>query len=328
MDPLPVHPSPGPGNPNPPVRCSGHLVCHHPRLSLGEDTSIRPSGRPASERGSLSGITAAASNVEKPPIHCGTLIKAARTPDPGTKTLDPGTIGLGLIRPGNGLKSTAPIAWYVGKGAFGMEGLRGKLGPERRSVEVPIAVGRLGRPSEVGASFKEGAVVGCLSPSSLWGRQFSTAFASADCGCWIAVTTSRSSKVRPGAQCGRCSGWGPVEAQCTRGTCCGLCAGDHRTDRHKRPAEGCSVKKGQTCVHGVAKCPNCKGPHTTQANCTQKRRRPGRPPKGGGRRREGAEMPSPPASPPPEATTAGDDGGRGDGSGNGSGGVNPGIGRG
>ena len=48
--------------------------------------------------------------------------------------------------------------------------------------------------------------------------------------------------------------------------------------------------KGQACADGVAKCPNCRGPHTAQADLCRKRRRLGRPPRR-----------------PPEGATAGEE---------------------
>lgn len=73
-----------------------------------------------------------------------------------------------------------------------------------------------------------------------------------------------------GGMCMRCCGRDHF-GQCTEDPKCFVCAGDHEGSKHECTAEGCS-KISATCEHQVAKCVNCKGPHSaTSPRCPEKR---------------------------------------------------------
>ena len=81
-------------------------------------------------------------------------------------------------------------------------------------------------------------------------------------------------EVRPDAMCGNSCGWEHIEKRCAhlRKPRCALCAEQHRTEHHKCPVEGCMATRGAACVHVIAKCPNCKGPHGARsAQCPNKK---------------------------------------------------------
>ena len=81
-------------------------------------------------------------------------------------------------------------------------------------------------------------------------------------------------EARPDALCGNCCGWGHIEARCAhlRKPRSALYAEEHRTEHHKCPVEGCMATRGSACVHVIAKCPNCKGPHGARsAQCPNRK---------------------------------------------------------
>ena len=80
-------------------------------------------------------------------------------------------------------------------------------------------------------------------------------------------------EARPDAFCSHCCGWGHIAPHCEAATPrCAVCAGDHTTNDHRCPVEGCRVGKGRPCPHGATKCANCGGLHGSRAGaCTAKR---------------------------------------------------------
>ena len=82
-------------------------------------------------------------------------------------------------------------------------------------------------------------------------------------------------EVRPDTICVVCSGWGHGEHNCTfpQFPKCALCAENHRTDEHSCTVHGCQAPRGVVCIHLIAKCPNCKGPHGTHSDqCLKKKK--------------------------------------------------------
>ena len=118
-------------------------------------------------------------------------------------------------------------------------------------------------------------------------------------------------EIRPDAQCGRCSGWGPIEVQCTRDARCALCSGEHRTDNTNAQLKGAlwaRAKRAPTAwpsaqLPGPARGAVKPVPKEEARQAAKGWRSPPPPP----RRREDAEAPSPPDSPPPEAAAAADE---------------------
>lgn len=108
-----------------------------------------------------------------------------------------------------------------------------------------------------------------------------------------------------GGMCMRCCGRDHF-GQCTEEPKCFVCAGDHEGSKHECTAEGCS-KRSAPCEHQVAKCANCKGPHTaTSPRCPEKR------PNRQSRQQKEAEMRSSPpamksAAEVEDLTTGGDE---------------------
>ena len=80
-------------------------------------------------------------------------------------------------------------------------------------------------------------------------------------------------EARPDAMCTNCCGWGYIKVQCSyrHEPRCALCAADHRTELHKCPVRDCAAARGSACVHVIARCPNCKGPHAARSSqCPKK----------------------------------------------------------
>ena len=81
-------------------------------------------------------------------------------------------------------------------------------------------------------------------------------------------------EVRPDSICGACSGWGHGEHNCSFPDMarCSLCAGLHRTADHKCSIKDCKASRGLVCTHLIAKCANCKGPHSARSDqCPKKK---------------------------------------------------------
>ena len=73
-------------------------------------------------------------------------------------------------------------------------------------------------------------------------------------------------EVCPDTICEACSRWGHGEHNCASPRLrCTLCATTHRTDEHACPVFQCEAPKGTVCVHTIAKCPNCRGPHEARS---------------------------------------------------------------
>ena len=81
---------------------------------------------------------------------------------------------------------------------------------------------------------------------------------------------------------------------------CALCAEEHRTEHHKCPVEGCIATRGVACVHVIAKCPNCRGPHGARSSqCPRKKEA-----QEAARGWRGRATVLPPPPPPPSPATA------------------------
>ena len=53
---------------------------------------------------------------------------------------------------------------------------------------------------------------------------------------------------------------------------CALCAKQHKTVDHECDTVGCKAPQGAVCVHLIAKCPNCKGPHGARLDSCPKKK--------------------------------------------------------
>lgn len=66
--------------------------------------------------------------------------------------------------------------------------------------------------------------------------------------------TKAYEKARADVECGRCSEWGRIEAQCSRTVAgCGWCAEGHKMSEHSWLLEGCQVRRSHWCKNRVAK---------------------------------------------------------------------------
>ena len=81
-------------------------------------------------------------------------------------------------------------------------------------------------------------------------------------------------EVRSDSICGACSGWGHGKYNCASTTAlqCALYTGEHRTMDHRCTVNECKVPRGSVCIHLIARCPNCKGPHGTRSDQCHKKK--------------------------------------------------------
>ena len=167
-----------------------------------------------------------------------------------------------------------PVDRYLGRGTNGRETLREELEAENEGIQIPSSVKWLSGAPSVKARFSEGRI-----------RASSVVLVVPDEEAYRLVKergmrpqgrrygTEAYDEIRPDVECGRCCGWGHIEAQCSRTAArCGWCAEEHETKAHRCPVEGCQAKKDHWCKHTVVKCGNFRGPHFAQANACPKRR--------------------------------------------------------
>lgn len=114
-------------------------------------------------------------------------------------------------------------------------------------AKIPSAVRWLGQSSEVKARSKEASIVASSVAfvavgEAVFGRLCESGLRLLDRRYAVKVFEDI-----PGAQCGRCSGCGHIQAHCTRDALCALCAEEHRIDKHKCPVVGCAF----TCSRGL-----------------------------------------------------------------------------
>ncbi|KAI5778057.1 hypothetical protein EDC01DRAFT_758423 [Geopyxis carbonaria] len=78
----------------------------------------------------------------------------------------------------------------------------------------------------------------------------------------------------PDTLCELCSRWGHMEYNCMPGTQakCSICAGPHRSQKHKCEQRECAAPAGIACKFTVTRCSNCQGPHKATSNSCAKAR--------------------------------------------------------
>ena len=164
-------------------------------------------------------------------------------------------------------------------GSGGLKELREELEAENKGVQVPSQIRWL-RSVEVRASYP-----GCQTcDSSVVAPVLEVAVFARLCKRRLQPQGHRYrvdayEEVRPDAYCSRCCGRGHTSPRCTAASPrCALCEESHTAADHRCPVEGCRVRRGHPCPHGVAKCRNSGGPHPSQAMG----------PRGGGRLRHRA----------------------------------------
>ena len=122
--------------------------------------------------------------------------------------------------------------------------LSDELEAENDEVKIPFAARWLGRPSEVKARFKEGAIVASSATFAVVGNAVFSRLRNS--GLWLLgrrydVEADQTRNVAAAAD----------GVHCTRDARCALCAGEHRTDKHKCPVEGCCGQRpGVRSYHG------------------------------------------------------------------------------
>ena len=163
----------------------------------------------------------------------------------------------------------------MGKGTFGLNKLRAEIESENEGVEIPMEMRWLGRVPDIKQRFKNAEVRGASVTFVVRGQQMADRIIRG--GLRVLGKHYKAEafiEVRPDSICGACSGWGHGEHNCAfpQMPRCALCAQQHRTADHKCTAEGCKAPMGAVCIHLVAKCPNCKGPHGARSDsCPRKK---------------------------------------------------------
>ena len=198
-----------------------------------------------------------------------TILRAARTVDPAIVNITANETWKRLKIHG------VPLERYLGKGTFGLNKLRAEIESENEGVEIPMEMRWLGRVPDIKQRFKNAEVRGASVTFVVRGQQMADRIIRG--GLRVLGKHYRAEafiEVRPDSICGACSGWGHGEHNCAfpQMPRCALCAQQHRTADHKCTAEGCKAPMGALCIHLVAKCPNCKGPHGARSDsCPRKK---------------------------------------------------------
>jgi hypothetical protein len=158
---------------------------------------------------------------------------------------------------------------YLGKKTGGgLEKLRQELQAENKGVVLPLAIGWIGGPQDVGRKKGEGnkasSVVFAIKGSKMAEKVSMGGLRAAG----VKHDVERFMTAGPDSFCGICSRWGHVEAKCgaLKMLACMVCAGKHLMKDHKCSVVGCKVNAGQNSTHNVDKCVNCKGNHIANAN--------------------------------------------------------------
>ena len=249
------------------------------------------------DRGTITGATIPTASAEMLLNYRDTVIRAARTQDAGI-------VGVELNEIWKRVKIHGiPLARYVGKGTHGTEKLREEIEAENEGVTIPLAVIWLGKLADI----KARAMRGEISASSITFVVRGEGVANRLIKNGLRIIgkiyqVEAYEEARPDAMCGTCCGWGHVEAQCApaKKPKCALCAEEHRTEHHKCPVEGCIATRGVACVHAIAKCPNCRGPHGARSSqCPRKKEA-----QEAARGWRGRATVLPPPPPPPSPATA------------------------
>ena len=138
-------------------------------------------------------------------------------------------------------------------GSHGTEALREELEAENEGIRVPSAIRWLSGAASVKARYDERTITAS-----------SVVLAVADEATYPLVQrggprlqgrrcdAEAYEEIRPDFRGDHCSSWGHISSKCTRTTArCGWCAEEHATTDHRRPVEGCRVKKGHWCRHAM-----------------------------------------------------------------------------
>ena len=197
---------------------------------------------------------------------------------PVARTVDIGVVDVEVNEVWKRLKVHGiPLARYMGEGTNGTERLREEIEAENASegVAIPLAVRWLGKLSEIRERAREGKIT--VSSVTFVVRGEEVASKLVKNGLRIMgrlYQVELYEEARPDAMCANCCGWGHIEAQCNhrREPRCALCAAEHRTELHKCPVRDCAAARGSACIHVIASCPNCKGPHGARSSqCPKKK---------------------------------------------------------
>jgi hypothetical protein len=84
------------------------------------------------------------------------------------------------------------------------------------------------------------------------------------------LRAERKLRFGPTTQCANCQQFGHHTTKCTNLPACRWCSGSHLTGAHSCPTSTCSTN-GRPCMHTLAKCVNCSGPHEAHSQvCTSR----------------------------------------------------------
>ena len=198
-----------------------------------------------------------------------TILRAARTVDPAIIDIVKNETWKRLKMHG------VPLERYLGKGTFGLNKLRAEIESENQGVEIPMEMRWLGRVPDIKQRYKNAEARGGSVTFVVRGQEMADLIIRK--GLRVLGKHYQAEafiEVRPDTICGACSGWGHSEHNCAfpQMPRCALCARQHRTIDHECDTVGCKAPKGAVCVHLIAKCPNCKGPHGARSDSCPKKK--------------------------------------------------------
>ena len=223
------------------------------------------------EKGTLAGLSTPNTPDEQLLNYRDTILRAARTVDPAIIDIVKNETWKRLKMHGVLLERYLPVE----KGTFGLNKLGAEIESENQGVEIPMEMSWLGRVPNIKQRFKNAEVRGRLVTFMVRGQEMADLIIRR--GLRILEKHYQAEafiEVRPDTICGACSGWGHGEHNCAfpQMPRCALCAKLHRTADHECDTVGCKAPKGAVCVHLVAKCPNCKGPHGARSDSCPKKK--------------------------------------------------------
>lgn len=167
-----------------------------------------------------------------------------------------------------------PLEPYTEKGSYGTGRLREELMAENTGLVIPMAMRWLGKLGNIKRRFKDGEIVASSVTFAVKREEMARKILKEGVMLLgLHYRVERYLEARPDAMCGICCGWGDIEATCAYPTLprCALCAAGHRKSEHRCDVADCAAGKGMACVHVIAKCPNCRGPHRAESSqCPKK----------------------------------------------------------
>ena len=246
-------------------------------------------------RGTLAGLSTPSAPIEQLLLFRDTVIRAARTVEPAVVDITANETWRRVKIHGVSLNR------YLGRGTHGLEKLREEIVAENEGVEVPMQIRWLGRVPDI----KERVVADGIRGSSVTFVVRGQLMADKIIKRGVRAAGRHYQveafiEVRPDSICGACSGWGHGEHSCASPTAprCALCAGEHRTVDHKCTVNECKAPRGSVCIHLIARCPNCKGPHSARSDQCPKKKEAQQKATGWKGRESVAQGPAPTPPPP------------------------------